>query len=280
MADELVKTDPEIEQFLSPVRDALIALFPSAASLLTAGMAHSASGAAALAVAIPTASVAAAYVVYLAAKELCGQKLSKRQHLKVAVSTILVSSGVQDDLAQGRKVRVDDFFDRGVIDRSKADELIEGVFLSVQRENEEKKIKFISNVFREACFRDDISTEELPFLLVLSRECTYEQLCLLRILDLNLSGNALNLRQVEYDRSDFPRSLELTLVQLFRLVQSEVIILDDSKRPGERFAVLEPRNIIPSEMRLTKIGNALVDLMRLSELPSEDLDPIIQRLIT
>lgn len=78
------------------------------------------------------------------------------------------------------EIRQDDFFNK-INERSTADEILEGILLSAQREHQEKKVQFYGNLIANIAFDPSIDREQANFLIKLDESLSYRQICLLSL---------------------------------------------------------------------------------------------------
>src|SRR5690349_18054205 len=71
-------------------------------------------------------------------REVAGRLLGKREEKRVGAVLTFAAQKVEDNMASGRQVRNDGFFDEQPDGRSAADEIAEGVLMNSQRANEER----------------------------------------------------------------------------------------------------------------------------------------------
>ncbi len=109
--------------------------------------------------------------------EFAGRVLSSREEIRVGATISFAAVKIQNRLDAGETPRADGFFDEDETGRSNADEIFEGVLLKAKNESQEKKIKYLGNLFANVAFRSDISTTEANFFLKTAEELSYRQFC-------------------------------------------------------------------------------------------------------
>lgn len=70
--------------------------------------------------------------------EIQSKILSKKENKKIGSTATYALSKIKENIETGKQLRMDDFFDSDFSGRSKADEIVEGVMFSAQKEHEEK----------------------------------------------------------------------------------------------------------------------------------------------
>lgn len=116
-----------------------------------------------------------------AGNEIKERFLSKQEEKRIADVMYLAKEKINNNFQSNKQLREDSFFD-GVDVKSSAEEILEGTLLSAQREYEERKIKYIANLYANIAFDDSISREMADRLLKISSELTYRQLIILSII--------------------------------------------------------------------------------------------------
>ncbi|MBE9234376.1 hypothetical protein IQ231_22710, partial [Cuspidothrix issatschenkoi LEGE 03284] len=120
-------------------------------------------------------------------------------------------------ISDGKEPRKDGFFESKIDNKSKAEEIFEGILIKSQLQYEEKKIRILSNIFANAAFREDISVEELHHLIRIVDELTYRELCILSLIT----------RKNTFDESNF-QSLQNPIGLIF---PTDSAIVKDTELP-------------------------------------------------
>jgi len=196
--------------------------------------------------------------------ELADRFLSNREQARVGASAGLTIIGVQENIDRGLTLREDGFFDSDEINRSKAEELFEGILIKCKNEFEEKKIKFISNIYKNVAFDSSVNPDNANQILNLVQQFSYRQLTILALVGQN-SENKFSLR-VNYFRDDETLSTEIEfLLQDFILLDKQGIICRN-----DNTAMLDSSDVSPGLMKLTQIGLSYFQLLDLSTMPKEE----------
>ena len=117
--------------------------------------------------------------------------LSEKEQLRVDDSLVFALLKIRENLNNGLNIRQDDFFSTNVNFQSKAEEIFEGVITKNKIQYQEKKIKFIGNIYANAAFRDDTSVEELHHILEIADRLTYREICILALITTGGKFNTL-----------------------------------------------------------------------------------------
>ncbi|MDB5096107.1 MAG: hypothetical protein JWM80_528 [Cyanobacteria bacterium RYN_339] len=274
MANNIQKVDPAVGEFLTVAKDSTGAALGGAIGFL-ANAAGAGLGGAAMAAG---AGIMIASGIYLMARDYVGRTVSSREQFKVAVALVITTNKIAEDIANGRQVRNDGFFDPGVERRSRFDEVLESVLLKCQRESQEKKIPFVSNIFREASFEASYSIGEINIFAKIAESLTWEQLCLLSLLERNDPDNKNGLLSTDY------REVHLTndriysiLRQMFGLYDEELVEQPFENSPNNE-ALFNSVDISPGRMRLSDHGKRLFRIMDLDSIDPAEYSDLVRLL--
>ncbi len=207
--------------------------------------------------------------------EIVERSLTDRQEVRIAATTTFLFNGVSKRLEKGDQIRNDGFFDKDIINRSKAEELFEGTILKCSNQYQEKKIRFISGIFEETIFNESISPESANQILMIADSLTYRKLCIIsfygrRIFDF---ADEVLMKDVYswYPDIIFTTDQKLLLQDLFELINLDILDKDD-------LMMVSNKDIMPDKLKLTEIGSTLFNVMSLSEIVREDLIHLINEL--
>ncbi len=114
--------------------------------------------------------------------DLSDRSLSKSEKSRVGACATFIIAKIQDNIQAGHKLRDDGFFENDKDERSKAEEIMEGIIIKCRDEYEQRKIKIIANIYASIAFLPDVSATEANFLIKLIERLTYIQICLLALL--------------------------------------------------------------------------------------------------
>lgn len=173
---------------------------------------------------------------------------------------------IQENLRNGLKPRNDDFFQDKKLERAKAKELLEGILQKSQKEYQEKKLIYYSYLYANLIFDNSFSLSEANFLLKLLDDFSYNQLCLIALIN---KCDEINLKQ------GYNFQLEN-----YREYNPSIIIKTDL-----RFEIIELVNkglvlgiggyadlaLPPKKLRLLDFGKRMSSLMNLSTIPMKEL---------
>lgn len=139
--------------------------------------------------------------------------------------------------------------------------------MKVKNEHEEKKARYIGNIFANTAFDIKVSPSEANYLLKLVDGFTYKQLCLLAL----YRTKFCDLRKMNY-RTDTEVSWDTysILLQLMDLYSIGLMACKNEKGDGND-ALLGAGDICPNRMFLTPIAMKYCDILGLADIPREDL---------
>lgn len=219
----------------------------------------------------PTGAIGGGVAGVLIAKgltEFSNKFLSHREKAKVGASTAFTLIGLQEKLKSGASLREDDFFNIDDINRSKAEELFEGILLKCKNELEEQKIKYISNIYKNVAFDERVDSANANQILNLAQLFSYRQLTVVALVGQNIN-NHLNLRTTDYRREEvefFSNEEIVFILQDFVTLDKQGLILRQ-----DHTSVLDCSDIIPGGMKLSGIGKLFYQLLDLHAVNLADL---------
>lgn len=115
-----------------------------------------------------------------AGKEIKERVLGNREEIRIAHTYSTGWYRLKYRLEKGDTLREDDFFDSDEINRSAADEILEGVIRSAQSEYQERKLRFYGNLLANISFDASINREKANLFLNIAQNLSYRQLCILQ----------------------------------------------------------------------------------------------------
>ncbi len=209
-------------------------------------------------------------------QEFAERMLSPRENLRVGSALILAAEGIRKRLESRESVRDDGFFDKNHIERSDADDILENMVLKVQREPEEKKIPYISKIYENTAFEQEISADLSHKIIKSSEQLTYQQLCILSMVGRRKNGKDMLSDFQLNPQPNFSLELSKLLHDCFELVtngyiQGGLTLISSGRLP--QYETLNPKSLY-----LENIGIALFKLMNLQNIHDDDIIPIAKLL--
>ena len=228
------------------------------------------SGDLASAMALGGTGVATAGALGWAGGEILDRLLGPRERKRVGAVLSYIYDAIDKKANRGEQVRTDGFFDRGVDERSDAEQIAESVLLRCQREPEEKKIRYMGHFFCNVAFESSVSADLAHQLLKHAEQMTYRQFCLLKISQYD--NDRPRLRDGDYrNHSTFPIELQQILYEVYDLYQRGFVNFGGEVAFG-------PTDVKPRRMKTQGLGTYLALLLDAIFIPEEDLEPIIRQL--
>ncbi len=199
---------------------------------------------------------------------ICGdyvsRRLAPRQEARVGACVVYAAQKMKTRLEAGNRVRSDDFFKKDSSDRSAADEFVEGILIASEKTYEEKKLIYLGNLIANIAFEERINRDYANLLLKISQEISYTQI---RLLKLCCSQNKL--RDEDY-ANGYPAGVKYYIQQFYDLYQRSLTV------HGE--AIGHASWIKPQKVGLSEIGEDLVLLMEIRNMPDQEIEEIINAL--
>jgi hypothetical protein len=160
------------------------------------------------------------------------------------------------------KLREEDFFIEKPGERSSAKEIAEGILFAAQREYEEKKVRFYSNLLANLAFTT-LTRAQANLCLRTGERLSYRQLVLLAIFG---QYNKFHLRQENYHKQT---TMQLQTTSILH----DIADLERQNLVTQVNAGLGLTDINPGKMRLEGgLGRTLFHLMELFTVDLEDLE--------
>jgi hypothetical protein len=219
----------------------------------------------------PAASIGGAAVGSLVAdalKDFAGRMLSGRERVRLDSATSYIADGIEQELAAGRVVRQDDFFEGDANFSSSGAELLEGVLLKCKAQYQEKKVRLIANIFKVVAFDAAISAQMAYQVLNYAESLTYQQLCIIAFYGRKEEFEDFQiLNEIVHFYSSFLGQDSWACVRdLFGFVEQGVLEAKDGAGvPGEYAA------INPGKLQLAIRGHTFFKLLGLNEVLPFDI---------
>ena len=164
-------------------------------------------------------------------------------------------------MGTGQQIRRNGFFETPIDDRSAAEEILEGVLLVAQREHEERKLRFYSNLLANIAFRTDVDRYLANALIKQAERISYRQLCLLSLMaQRDMFFTKEQMLNFSYGREDTTR-LSLA-ADAYDLGQQGLLSMD----------INGPYTINIDIFGTSSLGNLLFELMELGDIDKKELE--------
>ncbi len=202
--------------------------------------------------------------------ELTSRLLSPREEQRLGYVYTLAAAEIAERVKNGERIREDGFFGESHQGRSDAEEIWESALMKSQREPEERKLPYMAHLLASLAFAGDISVHLAHQLTKTAEQLTYRQLCILKLIA-NQSRHSL--RDGDYTEAAVGK-VSVAVAQLayeYRDLSNRGYILSSG-------LMLGPAYLNPSKVTLQAMGELTIRLMRLEEIPEEDITPIVTEL--
>lgn len=147
-----------------------------------AELAGSVSGAALGAVLGGMASAGAGSLIGIAIQEFAHRRLSQREQVRIGGTLKFVAAALKEHFDADHEVRSDGFFSVPEDGRPPAEEILEGVLLTAQREHEERKIEYLGYLVANLAFESTMDFYLGNWAIKTAGELTWVQLVLLALI--------------------------------------------------------------------------------------------------
>lgn len=195
--------------------------------------------------------------------------LSPREQIRIGAVLMRGAYLVEERLGRGDRLRSDRFFDLATADRSHAEEVVESVLLTSQREPEERKLPYLAHLLANVAFDEHVSAEMAHQLIKGAEDITYRQLC---ILSMASGVDRFGLHSNDYrGQHHFAKDLYQVLYECLDLYNRAYINFG-----GE--VVFGPTDIKPGAMQIQGMGADLFGLMELALIPDHDVMSVASHL--
>ena len=115
--------------------------------------------------------------------EVNDRYLGEREQVRVGAALAFAIQKADQNHQRGRVLRTDSFFHQAPNERSTAEEVLEGVLLAAQQEHEEKKVRFIGNLYANIAYSPSVDRAYANALIQMAETLTWRQLCLLHLVE-------------------------------------------------------------------------------------------------
>ncbi len=114
--------------------------------------------------------------------EIQNRFLSQREEVRIGAAYGFAINKLQEYQKSGREIRNDYFFTSKEHKRTDSEEIFEGIILGAQKEYEERKVKYLGNLYANICINSAITREHANQLIKTITNISYRQLCILQLL--------------------------------------------------------------------------------------------------
>lgn len=201
-------------------------------------------------------------------KDIKERRLSQNENRKIGSVFEQAQKRVEENLKSGRTLRTDGFFEEKADDRSTANELLENLLLTSQRESEERKLPYMANLYANILFdnsktwKENIDRETANQLIKTVGDLSYRQIVIIGV---------LGAYQTKRITAPVRRTDNLGYFNTkFHYIASEVYDLYLKSYIEATEIVPYAAVIKPSTLSLHSYGIAMYNLMELWKLPKDE----------
>ena len=198
-----------------------------------------------------------------AGNEIQERFLSKQEKKRVSQVFDLAQKKIIENKYAGKQFRESVFFETHEASRSTAEELLEGVLLTAQREYEERKIPYIANLYANICFDPEISLPVANSLIKFSGELSYQELSILHCISILQTVPTIK-RRDEYQSVQGLDNVNIA-TSTFKLYREGLIHTTNSN------VILSAGGINPKTLKIEGIGRFLYTRMELVYMPHDEM---------
>ncbi|KXG42690.1 hypothetical protein [Tepidibacillus decaturensis] len=207
--------------------------------------------------------------------EMYDRKLSmgEREMARIGAALVYSIEKIHSNVMLGLRVREDDFFSKTDKSKlSKAEELLEGTLSKAKSCYEEKKVKYIGNIYGNLPFFAFIDSYMAYQLINFAERLTYRQLCIMAMIK--------KIEEYNLSQEDYRGSKQIN-VQLAFLLREIVELMDLNlghviqKNNTDSEVIFGLTDISPGRLRLNPLGNSLYLVMSLDEIEDEDINRVV-----
>ncbi|MBC1403141.1 hypothetical protein HB904_17125 [Listeria booriae] len=230
--------------------------------------------------------------------------LSYQETEKIGAALAFAVMEIQENFGNGKNLRKDGFFDEDEFKRSPYDEIGEGVYIKAKEEYEIKKLKYYGNFFANIAFSEEISKEEANKLITLINVLTYRQIKLIALLsgqviykNLQINDEALEIMRefgsIISPKMKIPRKWDLpdrnfsaqggmsgySTISIYQdLMDLMRLGLVAQYKDNSIEIILDIVLINPRSLAMVGLGAQLYNLMKLDQIPENELEEILAQL--
>lgn len=207
-------------------------------------------------------------------EEFMDRWLTPKEVKRVGTTTEFIITEINQRLQQGNELNIE-LFEIKNNEISDAEELFEGVLLKCKNQYQEKKLKFIANIFIASTFDKSISSVAVNQILNVAEGLTYRKLCILAFYGIKdevyISDEIMIEPYSWYENKKFFPDLEILKQDIFELMNQGLLTNDNT-------ATFTSDDILPGKYGLTEIGKVYFKILGLSEIDRGETEMIFQEL--
>lgn len=208
------------------------------------------------------------FIINKLGEKIDKRNLSRGDKYKVGTTMYYAINKINEKIENNMSFINNSFFKEDEYGRFTADEILEGILFSAQKEHEEKKLKYYGYLFANMAFDRFITREDANQFVYIAENLSYRHLKLLRLF--TLDDEVINLRNVNYlDYCELEPDLLYLLYDLFELYNKGLL------RNKDDSYISNIKEIIPSKLKTYGIGVVFNIHMELDQIPDNELSELI-----
>lgn len=200
--------------------------------------------------------------------EIKRRLLGPREEVRMGAAFAFAGQLIAANLESNKKLRDDDFFDGDDLNRSAAEQILEGVLLKARDSYEEKKLHLLGILYANIAFNKEVSPAYANQLVNLAGQLTYRQLVALSIAYEQAQKGPLlkvgSFRGDETARNSLGLSGVSLITEIYELYQRGLINDVDGS------AWISLTDVNPGGMRAQGTGVILAKMMGLNTIGLKD----------
>ena len=204
-------------------------------------------------------------VMQWAGNEIKERCLSKSEARKIGTVYEKAKEKIAEKLKAGKKLRTDGFIEKDVNERSPSEEILEGTLFAAQRENEEKKLPYLANLYANINFDSTVDRNMANQLIRIASDLTYRQLVIMRVIGAYQKGDLKGVpprRNTPYNSISGYDNISIA-TEIYDLYRRSLVF--------SKSAILDAAGITPAKLEISGIGALIYNLMDLPQMTYDDL---------
>lgn len=193
--------------------------------------------------------------------EIKGRVLSQKEASRIGAVYTYAIQKVNSNINTGQQIRTDDFFKTADSERPANEEVLEGILLAAQKEYEEKKLKYLGNLYANLAFTETVDSRMANMLIKTASELTYRQYAILCVVNM-LQDPAHNAKSRGKPYESLSGIKVVTIAtEIFDLYRRTLLHSPE--------ALLDAAAINPSKLTLVGYGSLMFELMELGDIKGD-----------
>jgi hypothetical protein len=213
--------------------------------------------------------------------EIKERVFGKKEEVRVGAAFTFALGKLNEKINEGENLRDDDFFKAKNNERPNSEEILEGVILGAQREYEERKVKFLGNLYANICLNNKVSREHASQLIKTATNISFRQFCMLQL----LREDASDLFNFKIKFRPWGSSNTLSrgdaIIEIRDLQQRGLVSIrvdDTDKKDKEEFDsktyLDNSEPIFLNHIKITQLGVEFCEMLSLEEIDAETLKEV------